>query len=386
MKRKGKLDYEDRMIIQACLINGNNLTKIARRLNVSKSTISRELQRNIRIVSGNGPCKSVNKLPVCNTCSKKGYCSRMKRYYDYKFAQELSDKRKVDSRSQPKLDSNLIRLIDPIVQEGVNLGQSLHHIYISDSQIQKICCERTVRRLVYRGNLSTKSHELRHYVRYKREYKKTKQELCLRDIRVLINRTFKDFTAVKSANKRLNIVQYDSIIGKRDDQNSILTINFPKYNFQFGLLIKKGSAISVNWQIEHMLDKLSKEKIEEIFPLNLCDNGTEFTSFFSIESFARKKQALIRTFYTSPYKSTDKAECERNHELVRYILPKGKSLNNITQNTLNDVFSNINSYVRKSKGNQTPYDLVKKEFGKDFLDVIGIRRIPNKKVRLTQII
>ena len=52
----------------------------------------------------------------------------MKRYYDYKFAQELSDKRKVDSRSQPKLDSNLIRLIDPIVQEGVNLGQSLHHI------------------------------------------------------------------------------------------------------------------------------------------------------------------------------------------------------------------------------------------------------------------
>lgn len=356
------------------------------RLNVSKSTISRELKINVKIVYGNGPCKSSKKLPVCNTCRKKGYCFLTKKYYDYIFAQDLSDKRRCDSRSRPKLREESIRIIDAIVKDGVDRGQSLHHIYVSNPLMQEICCEKTVRRLIYRGNLSTRPHELRRYVTYKREYKKTKAELRVRDIRALIGRTFKDFIAVKTANKHLNIVQYDSVIGKINDTYSILTITFPKYNFQFGFLIRKGNSSSVNKVLENLFSKLTKEQIQKIFPLNLCDNGTEFTNFFSIESCVRNKQAIIRTFYTNPYKSTDKAECERNHELVRYVLPKGKSLNNLSQETLNDIFSNINSYVRASKGDQTPYDLVKNAFGIEFLEAIGIRRIPNKKVRLNSLI
>ena len=65
---------------------------------------------------------------------------------------------------------------------------------------------------------------------------------------------------------------------------------------------------------------------------------------------------------------------------------KGKSLNKITQETLDEVFSNINSYVRKSKGDKAPYDLVRAKFGKPFLDAINIQRIDNKKVKLTQLI
>ena len=36
--------------------------------------------------------------------------------------------------------------------------------------------------------------------------------------------------------------------------------------------------------------------------------------------------------------------------------------------------------------NSLPYDLVKKKFGKEFLEKINIKRIPNKKVKLKQII
>jgi hypothetical protein len=53
---------------------------------------------------------------------------------------------------------------------------------------------------------------------------------------------------------------------------------------------------------------------------------------------------------------------------------------------VNEVFSNINSYPIKSKGDKTPYDLVKRKFGVAFLDAIGIRRIEKKKVRLLTII
>ena len=128
------------------------------------------------------------------------------------------------------------------------------------------------------------------------------------------------------------------------------------------------------------LTKKVGEKAKDIFEANLCDNGTEFAQFYEIERYVGK------SFYATPYRSNDKPHCERAHEFIRYVFPKGKSLNKITQETLDEVFSNINSYVRKSKGDKTPYDLVRAKFGKAFLDVLNIQRIDNKKVKLTQLI
>ena len=123
-----------------------------------------------------------------------------------------------------------------------------------------------------------------------------------------------------------------------------------------------------------------KGNIKDAFEANLCDNGIAFAQFYEIERFVE------RSFYATPYRSSDKPHCERAHEFARYVFPKGKSLNQITQEMLYEVFSNINSYIRKSKGDKTPYDLARARFGKAFLDAINIRRIDNKKVKLTQLI
>ena len=90
-------------------------------------------------------------------------------------------------------------------------------------------------------------------------------------------------------------------------------------------------------------------------------------------------------FFTDPYKATDKAHCERNHEFIRYIIPKGKSLDFLTQDKINWIFSQINSYVRKDLEDRTPYDLVRRKFGQEFLDKIGIFRVEKKKVDLREI-
>ena len=137
-------------------------------------------------------------------------------------------------------------------------------------------------------------------------------------------------------------------------------------------------------KIKKLFAKIGKDKVKRIFPINLADNGVEFTYFNEIEIFDDGEK-ICDTFFTNPYKSTDKAECERNHEFIRYMIPKGKSLDFLTQEKVNDMFSNINSYIRKSKKDSTPYDLVLRKFGKEFLDAIGIKRIPKKKVKLAQI-
>lgn len=385
-KDRLKLDDEDRMIIQACLHDHKNITEISQRLGKNKSTISRELHRNQIIKLGNNvPCNDLKQLVVCNVCKKKKYCVRTKIYYDFQKANEWTHNRRRISRSTPKLREEYIKIIDKIVTDGVLLGQSLHHIYMSDSTLQSICSERTIRRLIYRGNLSIRPHQLRRYVRFKHRLPKSPEEVTVRDIRMLIGRTFKEFNHYVSTHKRANIVEFDSVIGKSTDKQCLLTITFPKMNFQFGLLIDKGSASSCNHQLRSLFRHLGTEITKEIFPINLCDNGLEFSRFYQLE-FNQVGERVHRCFYTNPYKATDKPHCERNHELVRYVLPKGRSLDSLTQEMVNDLFSNLNSYVRKSKKNRTPYDLVKTKYGKEFLDTIHIRRIPNKKVKLIPIV
>ena len=54
----------------------------------------------------------------------------------------------------------------------------------------------------------------------------------------------------------------------------------------------------------------------------------------------------------------------------------------ITQAKVELLFSHINSYVRGSNENRTPYDLMAARFGEGFMEAIGIRRIQGKEVCL----
>jgi IS30 family transposase len=150
-------------------------------------------------------------------------------------------------------------------------------------------------------------------------------------------------------------------------------------------LIDKGSSGDVLRKLRKVFKILGSNLVKEIFPIILADSGVEFSYLNQIEIDGNGEK-ITSTYFTNPYRSTDKAECERNHELVRYILPKTRSFNSLTQEMLDEVFHHINSYVRGSKGNKTPYDLVRKRFKEEFLKSINIRRVDNKKVRLVSII
>jgi len=382
---KKQLDAADRMTLQGCLEMKQPIRQIALRLGFDPATVYRELTRNSRKVPGNNnPCLCRDRFIVCNMCPIKGHCPREKLYYDFAYAVDVSDRRRKLCRSSPKLAQNLIALVDAEVSAGVVLGQSLHHIYASSKTLKSICSEATVRRLCYRGSLSVRPSQLRKYVVYRRQAT-SDERFHVKSIKALVGRTYKDYKRAVASHKKANVVQYDSVIGKLDDKRAILTITFPKYGFQFGRLIEKGSSSSANAAVFQIRRDIGEDAFRRLFPINLCDNGFEFSAFFRIEANERGEK-LCSTFFTNPYRATDKAECERLHEFVRYLIPKGKSIDGITQDTIDDMFSNINSYVRKSLGDQSPYDLVRHRFGKTFLDQIRINRIPKKKVRLLQII
>ena len=74
---------------------------------------------------------------------------------------------------------------------------------------------------------------------------------------------------------------------------------------------------------------------------------------------------------------------EKNHEYIRYILPKGTSFAGLTQNDCDLLASHINSVPRISLGNLTPYQSSLQIFGKDILDKLNICEIDKDEVNLS---
>lgn len=196
----------------------------------------------------------------------------------------------------------------------------------------------------------------------------------------MLGRTHSDYLNCVKAYPDLSTWQYDSVEGKIDDRKAILMITLPSTRFQFGYLISKGSARSVVARIRKLQEILGSE-YETIFPINLSDNGPEFARFHELE-INELGAVITRMFFTNPYRSTDKAACEINHEFIRYVIMKGKSLDFLTQEKVNRLFSHINSYIRKSNKNKTPYQLTVERFGVTFMNAIGIKAVPSKDVCL----
>lgn len=271
---------------------------------------------------------------VCNKCTKRSYCTFKQVFYKYEETENKTYGRNKSAQNRTKLSPEVVAMINDVFTPGIRSGQSIHHVYFANPILKTLCLERTIGRLIYRRELDVKCHELRRYVHIKRP--QPKRELVkLRNIEVLYGRQYEDFLNYVDQHKSLNIVQYDSVIGKRNDKQALLTIMFPKYNFQFGILIKKDCPNDVKNKLRALFRKLGDDTVKLIFPINLAYNGTEFSYFNQIE-LNRATQTICRTFFTRPFRSNDKSECKRNHEFLRYCLPKGKSLNKLTQDQVDE--------------------------------------------------
>ena len=75
---------------------------------------------------------------------------------------------------------------------------------------------------------------------------------------------------------------------------------------------------------------------------------------------------------------------EKNHEFIRYAVPKGKSLNPYTQEDMTLLMNHINSVKRPGLGNKSPYELVEEddEDFKALMSLLKMHLIPPDEVHL----
>ena len=129
---------------------------------------------------------------------------------------------------------------------------------------------------------------------------------------------------------------------------------------------------------------LGTELYSRLFPLLLGDRGSEFTDPRSIEA-DEEGELLSSVYYCDPQQSQQKGALERNHEFIRYISPKGVSVDPYTQNDISLMMDHINSYSCPELRGRTPYHMFLFLYGNagcEAINKLGANLVPHDKIIL----
>ena len=172
----------------------------------------------------------------------------------------------------------------------------------------------------------------------------------------------------------------DLVIG-RPGGVCLLTLHWLNAAFMVGILIPNKCAANVVAVFDRLYEELGPELFKRLFPVILTDRGTEFSYPSRIEK-CEDGTKRTRVFFCDPMNSNQKSQLERNHELVREILPKGVSFDGLTQDQACLALSHVNAYVRLSQSNRTPYDVFEFLYGRGTAAKLHIAKIDPREVVL----
>jgi IS30 family transposase len=412
------LVFDDRCEIQRLLNSNATMSEIARTLSVSVSSVTREILRNrrddgyrvsptsvmrlcvhVRTCEVRGLCRgcyrkrcsSCAKVRCTNTCGRyeKDICAKndaapfccngclsingchKHRYrYDAKSAQRLADCRLVESRSGIDTTSeefeDMIDTVAPLIKEQ---GQSIAHVWASHRS-EFLCSERTFYRYVDLGLGGMKNLDLVAKCRYRPRKRQARGYF-----RCPEGRAWTDFSAL-SEEERLSTVEVDCVEGVRTDSKVLLTMLFKRISFLLVFVLDEHTQACVG-EVLDSVDSLLGDGFSYVLPLLLSDRGHEFWDYEGIEKGGR-----TRIYYCEPGRADQKGSIENCHRIVRRIVPKGTSFQNLTRSDATLIASHVNSMPRASLGGASPFDLAHHVIPEELLEGLGLEHIAPDRVVL----
>jgi IS30 family transposase len=314
-----QLDYLKRCQIFGLWRAGHNQTKIAKELGVHKSTIGRELERNITFVR----------------------TSLGSWQYKPDYAQGYAERRRKAKPKQIKFTKN----VEKFVREKLKEEWSPEQIsgYAKRHKLFSISHER-----IYQFILDDKENggelykHLRHqHKKYRKRYGSPDRQGPIKN-RVMIDERPK----IVDKKKRLGDWEIDTIIGKQQ-QKAIVT------------LVERVSKKTLIGQVgTKKADFVSRQIIELLKPIKsfvhtmTADNGVEFCFHELIA-----KTLGTKIYFAHPYHSWERGLNENTNGLIRQYIPKGKDFAEITSADIMQIQDKLNNRPRKSLNYRTPNEV-----------------------------
>lgn len=290
---------------------GKNQKEIAELINVSPSTISRELQRNK---------------------GKKGYRPKQ--------AQIKADNRRKLTARPLKMTALVIDLIDAKIivdwspEQISGWLKAEQGIFMSHERIyQHIWTDK-----LNGGSLYI---HLRHSRKKRKQYASKDKRGQIRN-RISID----DRPSIVAEKKRIGDWEIDTVIGK-NHQGALVTIVDRVSKFT---LIKKVVSKHAEVVTEATI-ALLQPYLDKALTIT-ADNGKEFAGHEKI------KAALdADVYFAHPYSSWERGLNENTNGLIRQYFTKGSSFENITDKDVEEVMKKLNHRPRKSLNYKTPHSV-----------------------------
>lgn len=107
-------------------------------------------------------------------------------------------------------------------------------------------------------------------------------------------------------------------------------------------------------------------------------------SWRGLTAFERKNERDSHTliFYCDPMASWQKGRLEKNHEFIRYVLPKGTTFSGLTQPRDTLPSNHINRTTRASLNGCTPFELALLLLDKKLLELCHMAQLQADQVVL----
>lgn len=429
-EKKSKLNLNDRETIEIGIIRKQPLKRIAVLLKKHVASIAREIKRHRIFVNGsyyagndcNGAkgctkrhvcgdescpmycyscikdchkycpdyystkCTAYLKPPyVCNGCDKRRYCNDDKYFYEAMVAERKSGETRKKSREHIHLTDEELASVNSILSEGIRKGQPLAHIFAVHEQEIPIT-SRTAYMYINDGLLDVRNIDLRRQTRYKKR-KKKKTESGILNQKFRQGRTYQDFTALMENRSEKDVFEMDTVKGKRNQKKVLLTMILRRNSVMIVFLMPDNTADSVIERFNYLEKGLGKECFSRLFGIGLTDNGSEFKVVDKLEQSVEIDGALrCSIYYCDPMQSGQKGRLEKNHEYIRYVIPKGTSLNPYTQEDITLLVNHINSTKRPGLNNLSPYEMIPDddEDMRKLMKLLDLKPITAKEVNLTK--
>lgn len=240
----------------------------------------------------------------------------------------------------------------------------------------------TLYRLIDRGYLNVINLDLPRKVKFKARKNRRREEMVGVAIERKFHRFYKDFQEYIEYNPNASIVEMDTVIGTKGGNGGkcFLTLQFRQFRLLLVFLLPYKKSQCVTDVFNSLKQELGESEFARLFEVILTDNGSEFMDPDSIEHSLVSEDKLSHVFYCDPNASWQKGSLEKNHEYIRCVLPKGTSFAPLDQSDAELLASHINSIPRESLNKQTPYNAALGFVGKNNLDILKIRSIPNDEV------
>ena len=362
------LSYEDRKNIEDGLNENKSINQISKEINRSHSSILREIDRNKKYSEPSAwnnykinhsdlvlSCERLKHSPyVCNGCKSRSGCRKVRWTYYAREADNSYKEVKSEARKGINLTAEEIYKINSILTPLIKKGQTINHLYINHPDILDFS-KPSFYNYVNNGVFEFSPLDFPRIVKYKKR-KNSKNRRTRKEREILINRKYDDFQKFISNHPDFNIVEMDTVEGLKEETDCFLTLLWRKSKFMLIFKLESQTSEEVSRIFNILQTLIPYDDYKRLFEVILTDNGHEFFDVLNIECMHSTGEQVTKLFFCDPHMSCQKGMIEKNHEFIRYILPKGSSFKNITQEDCDLFMNNINSLCRDSLNGKSPYE------------------------------